>query len=131
MDIVVVYIIKLSTYYHIWKFGHCLMSYLNVNYIFFSLFFQTFTPDEIEYALRPVFEAVWNQDPEALPFHKPVEPLALGIPVKLRPVTTPTLYLYFFPQDYFEIIKNPIDLSVIDMKLRQGDYSNPWEVSIN
>lgn len=37
-------------------------------------------------ALRPVFNAVWFQDPEAYPFHKPVDPYALGIPVSVCPL---------------------------------------------
>ena len=37
--------------------------------------------------------------------------------------------MYFF-QDYFDIIKEPIDLSIIDMKLINGEYKDPWEVRI-
>ncbi len=37
--------------------------------------------------------------------------------------------IYFF-QDYFDIIKDPIDLSIIDMKLINAEYRDPWEVSI-
>lgn len=37
-------------------------------------------------ALRPVFNAVWCQDPEAYPFQKPVDPYALGIPVSVYPL---------------------------------------------
>ena len=33
-------------------------------------------------------------------------------------------------QDYFDIIKNPIDLSCIKSKLEEGEYKNGWEVSI-
>ena len=40
-----------------------------------------FTPDELETALRPVFDAVWNQDVESFPFQQPVDPIRLGIPV--------------------------------------------------
>lgn len=29
----------------------------------------------------PVFELVWNQDPESIPFQQPVDPKVLGIPV--------------------------------------------------
>lgn len=34
--------------------------------------------------------------------------------------------LYF--QDYFEIVRNPMDLSTIKRKLDAGQYNNPWEV---
>ena len=43
--------------------------------------FQTFSPDELETALRPVFNAVWNQEPEAYAFRQAVDPEALRIPV--------------------------------------------------
>ena len=35
------------------------------------------------YALMPVFDLVWNQDPESFPFRQPVDPKTLGIPVSL------------------------------------------------
>ena len=38
-----------------------------------------------------------------------------------------TPYLLFL-QDYFEIIKNPIDLSTIDRRLSEGSYKDGWEV---
>ena len=41
-----------------------------------------FTTEELESALRPVFDAVWDQDPESYPFRQPVDPRALGIPVR-------------------------------------------------
>ena len=40
-----------------------------------------FTSEEIDAALRPAFQQVWDQDPEAYPFRQPVDPQALGIPV--------------------------------------------------
>ena len=40
-----------------------------------------FTPEEIEAALRPAFQQVWDQDPEAYPFRQPIDPQAIGIPV--------------------------------------------------
>ena len=49
-------------------------------------FLSVFTRDELEIALRPVFEVVWNQDPEAYPFRQPVDPIALGIPVSDPPL---------------------------------------------
>ena len=41
----------------------------------------SFSAQELEAALRPVFQQVWEQDPEAYPFRQPVDPKALGIPV--------------------------------------------------
>ena len=31
-------------------------------------------------------------------------------------------------QDYFNIVKHPMDLGTIDRKLVNGEYKNPWEV---
>ena len=31
-------------------------------------------------------------------------------------------------KDYYEIIKNPMDLSTIKQRLERGDYKDPWEV---
>ena len=42
---------------------------------------KVFYVDELERALRPVFEWVYYQDPESVPFRQPVDPKALGIPV--------------------------------------------------
>ena len=33
----------------------------------------------------------------------------------------------FFYQDYFDIIKNPMDLTTIKKKLDKGQYSTPWD----
>ena len=41
------------------------------------------------------------------PFLEPVDPVALGIPT------------------YFEVIKRPMDLSTVDMKLKNHDYASP------
>lgn len=43
------------------------------------------------------------------PFLKPVDPQAEGIP------------------DYFDIVKEPMDLSKVDKRLRSGSYSNPMQ----
>lgn len=32
-----------------------------------------------------------------------------------------------FVQDYFDIVKNPIDLSTIKRKLDTGQYQEPWQ----
>ncbi|MEQ2210363.1 hypothetical protein XENOCAPTIV_012464, partial [Xenoophorus captivus] len=62
-------------------------------------------------ALMPTLEALYRQDPESLPFRQPVDPMVLGIPVS----------------DYFDIVKNPIDLSTIKRKLDTGQYQEPWQ----
>lgn len=43
-------------------------------------------------------------------------------------------HLFFIPalfslalQDYFDIVKNPIDLSTIKRKLDTGQYQEPWQ----
>ena len=49
---------------------------------------QNFTPDELESSLRPVFNAVWSQEPEAFAFRQAVDPEALRIPVRLYSTCT-------------------------------------------
>ena len=46
-----------------------------------------------------------KRHPQSLPFQVPVDPVALNIP------------------DYFDIIKNPMDLSTISKKLEAGEYA--------
>eukprot|EP00898_Chlorokybus_atmophyticus_P003053 jgi/Chlat1/3749/Chrsp259S03891 len=48
--------------------------------------------------------------PEAAPFNEPVDPVGMGIP------------------DYFDVVKEPMDLSTVDKNLRQGVYRSPLEV---
>uniref|UniRef100_A0A8C2WE27 histone acetyltransferase n=1 Tax=Cyclopterus lumpus TaxID=8103 RepID=A0A8C2WE27_CYCLU len=68
-----------------------------------------FKPEELRQALMPTLESLYRQDPESLPFRQPVDPMLLGIP------------------DYFDIVKNPIDLSTIKRKLDTGQYQEPWQ----
>ncbi|KAL4648694.1 CREB-binding protein-like isoform X3 [Arapaima gigas] len=70
---------------------------------------KIFKPEELRQALMPTLESLYRQDPESLPFRQPVDPLRLGIP------------------DYFDIVKNPIDLSTIKRKLDTGQYQEPWQ----
>ncbi|XP_041359356.1 CREB-binding protein-like isoform X4 [Gigantopelta aegis] len=70
---------------------------------------KVFKPDELRQALMPTLEKLYRQDPESLPFRQPVDPIMQQIP------------------DYFEIIKKPIDLSMIKRKLDTGQYQDPWE----
>ncbi len=69
----------------------------------------TFTPEELRKALEPPLTKMYNQEPEAMPFRTPVDPVALGIP------------------DYFDIIKKPMDMSSIRRNLENGSYKDPWE----
>uniref|UniRef100_A0A672HVH6 histone acetyltransferase n=1 Tax=Salarias fasciatus TaxID=181472 RepID=A0A672HVH6_SALFA len=73
------------------------------------IFCVVFKPEELRQALMPTLEALYRQDPESLPFRQPVDPMLLGIP------------------DYFDIVKNPIDLSTIKRKLDTGQYQEPWQ----
>ena len=68
-----------------------------------------FTPEELREKLMSTFDKLYNQQPEALPFHEPVNPTLLCLP------------------DYFDVIKKPMDLSTIKTKLDEGKYSNPQE----
>ncbi|XP_060748114.1 CREB binding protein b isoform X2 [Tachysurus vachellii] len=72
-------------------------------------FKKNFKPEELRQALMPTLESLYRQDPESLPFRQPVDPMLLGIP------------------DYFDIVKNPIDLSTIKRKLDTGQYQEPWQ----
>ncbi|KAI5628801.1 CREB-binding protein isoform X2 [Silurus asotus] len=72
-------------------------------------FKKFFKPEELRQALMPTLESLYRQDPESLPFRQPVDPILLGIP------------------DYFDIVKNPIDLSTIKRKLDTGQYLEPWQ----
>lgn len=68
-----------------------------------------FKTDELRQALKTTLEKLYRQDPESIPFRNKVDPELLGIP------------------NYFDIIKNPMDLSKIKSKLDGGEYSDPWE----
>ncbi|XP_068610300.1 histone acetyltransferase p300 [Brachionichthys hirsutus] len=70
---------------------------------------KLFKPEELRQALMPTLESLYRQDPESLPFRMPVDPQQLCIP------------------DYFEIVKNPMDLSTIKRKLDTGQYQDPWQ----
>ncbi|PKU33364.1 creb-binding protein isoform x3 [Limosa lapponica baueri] len=83
--------------------GYSLWSWL------FGPVHYVFKPEELRQALMPTLEALYRQDPESLPFRQPVDPQLLGIP------------------DYFDIVKNPMDLSTIKRKLDTGQYQEPWQ----
>ena len=56
--------------------------------------------NQIQYFKRTIYPAV-HKHKFAWPFHKPVDPVALGLP------------------DYFDVIKEPMDMSKIKQKLEQ------------
>ncbi|XP_062873052.1 histone acetyltransferase p300 isoform X2 [Trichomycterus rosablanca] len=70
---------------------------------------KIFYAEELREVLMPTLETLYKQDPESLPFRQPVDPQQLGIP------------------DYFEVVKNPMDLSTIKRKLDTGQYQDPWQ----
>jgi len=51
--------------------------------------------------------SILKRNENAGPFLEPVDPIALGIPT------------------YFEVIKHPMDLSTVEMKLKNHDYDSP------
>uniref|UniRef100_A0A915DMP2 Histone acetyltransferase n=1 Tax=Ditylenchus dipsaci TaxID=166011 RepID=A0A915DMP2_9BILA len=69
---------------------------------------KIFDADELRSYLQPVCEKLYKLD-EAIPFRIPVDPEALQVP------------------DYFDIVKQPMDLGTISQKLSTGKYKNPWE----
>uniref|UniRef100_A0A3Q2W7P0 histone acetyltransferase n=1 Tax=Haplochromis burtoni TaxID=8153 RepID=A0A3Q2W7P0_HAPBU len=78
---------------------------------------KIFKPEELRQALMPTLESLYRQDPESLPFRMPVDPQLLCIPV-----CTPA-------EDYFDIVKNPMDLSTIKPQRKSIDlgYQEPWQ----
>jgi len=46
------------------------------------LFCVVWQAEELLVALLPVWEKIYCQEPEAAPFRIPVEPVAMGIPVR-------------------------------------------------
>lgn len=65
-------------------------------------------PDMLRNFLEPIWMKLYCLEPESVPFQRPVDPIALRIP------------------DYFTIVKNPMDLSVIKTKLSSNRYIDPW-----
>uniref|UniRef100_A0A803YCU6 histone acetyltransferase n=1 Tax=Meleagris gallopavo TaxID=9103 RepID=A0A803YCU6_MELGA len=94
---------------HTTSFQHVSSSYSCFYLSNVDCFSKVFKPEELRQALMPTLEALYRQDPESLPFRQPVDPQLLGIP------------------DYFDIVKNPMDLSTIKRKLDTGQYQEPWQ----
>ena len=93
----------------------------------------------------PTLEKLFRQDPEALPFMQPVDPVLLQIPVIISSIlfcailepswfaetesmpNSMILTYVILLQDYFDIVKKPMDMSTIRRKLETGQYKDPWE----
>ncbi|XP_065220138.1 histone lysine acetyltransferase CREBBP-like isoform X2 [Planococcus citri] len=65
-------------------------------------------PEVQKRAFLPLLQYLFQQH-ESLPFREPVDPVELGVP------------------NYFDVIKNPMDLSTIISKLNDGLYGDPWD----
>lgn len=70
---------------------------------------KTWTQDEFRKKFVELLEKI-NRNDDSEPFRVPVDPVALKTP------------------DYLKIVKHPMDLSTIRIKLENGAYNNPWEV---
>lgn len=81
--------------------------------------------NQLEYLKKNVVKAIWKHH-FAWPFHKPVDPLKLNLPVNLywrRVTKLQSLMLCFCTiKDYFEIIKTPMDMGLIKRKLESNGY---------
>ncbi|KAG7267965.1 hypothetical protein CRUP_011927 [Coryphaenoides rupestris] len=76
---------------------------------------KIFKPEELRQALMPTLESLYRQDPE---FLKIKVPNRSTCPPGPDPAPL---------QDYFEIVKTPMDLSTIKRKLDTGQYQEPWQ----
>ena len=76
-----------------------------------SDFSSAFTPQQISKKLQPLLDKMWSHGlPDefyASVFHQKVDPQKMQLP------------------DYFEVIKNPMDLGTIKEKLEKGLYQTP------
>jgi hypothetical protein len=55
---------------------------VHVLWYVFTVFCVVWQSEELLFALLPVWEKVYCQEPEAAPFRIPVEPISMGIPVR-------------------------------------------------
>ena len=103
-------------------------------YLFFPVFITEFTTSELVESLGPVLEKLFRQEPEGVPFRLPVDPERLQIPVSAISnrwyiLIQPNKYVrhtIVFLQDYFDVVKNPMDLTSIRKNLETGVYREPW-----
>ncbi|KAI6241004.1 Histone acetyltransferase [Aphelenchoides fujianensis] len=69
---------------------------------------KVFDSNELRAYLKPILEKLMHTE-ESIPFRAPVNAEELKIP------------------DYYDIIKNPMDMFTMGKKLDCGEYRNPWE----
>jgi hypothetical protein len=81
--------------------------------------------DELRSQLLPVWQKLWDNEPYSIPFLYPVDPVALHIPVSFYNYLQMCNSKYF--KDYFDIVKNPMDLQTIKAHLDEGKYKNAWQ----
>uniref|UniRef100_A0A8C9V2E3 histone acetyltransferase n=1 Tax=Scleropages formosus TaxID=113540 RepID=A0A8C9V2E3_SCLFO len=74
-----------------------------------------FKPEELRQALMPTLESLYRQDPEYFETSS-TESFFSCVSFVLLDI-----------QDYFDIVKNPMDLSTIKRKLDTGQYQEPWQ----
>ncbi|CAL8088588.1 unnamed protein product [Calicophoron daubneyi] len=70
---------------------------------------KRWSKEELLRHFLPLHEEIFN-DKYAEPFRAPVDPVVLHIP------------------DYFQVVKEPMDLTTIRNNLEDGKYSDPWQV---
>ena len=73
-----------------------------------------------------VLRSLWENSC-AWPFHKPVDPQALDLPVRFADFycfDPPESQIFWGFQDYFDVVKKPMDMGTIREKLQQHLYAN-------
>ena len=62
-------------------------------------------------------------------FPSPLDQLFIFTKLSKQSLIITGIYYCAYLQDYFDVIKNPIDLSTISTRLQEGFYKTPLEVS--
>ena len=90
---------------------------------------QKRTTNQLVYLKNSVLRVLWRHQ-FAWPFLKPVDPDALHLPVSVSAVNLCCSFVqcvrHILPclmQDYFKIVKNPIDMSTIKAKVENFEYT--------
>ena len=80
------------------------------------------TTNQLQFLLKAT-RALWRHH-YAWPFHKPVDPVALSLPVSSSSHVCGEMYLMPSPsQDYFQIVKRPMDMGTVKKNLENCMYS--------
>ena len=92
------------------------------------------TTNQLQYLSKTIMKAMWRH-PYAWPFHDPVDAVKLNLPVSMiwnSEYFTSSLTLWVIAvvdwdlvvfQDYYTIIKHPMDMSKIKKKLENHEYT--------